>query len=672
VLQHRYQSSTEQRLRAMAPPALDMAPPLSPPPPQNPLSIRPAKQQRPYPEYPIKIPPEKQGKALELYNTLKLAEMLAQNDTATHNDGYLLAPGPSTARSVTSQTSSRHNGAQSTSASAYDGTTDFGGSVVSFDQSPPSTIEFTAFTGKKVKPRKRKRLGPTARAKAALVRYLGSCWPCRSRRVPVSNILVDDNFELCSDCDQCPLDHHDIQCLENLRLLMPKEETRPEPQPSPLSAASGSSQKTARSVTKQEPAPSTSDSALLGIGAQLPDIEMDLDLDDILSTGPQGNYDRTQAERPAPATLNRVAPNLSIINPNPYAAFQHGALFSLGCLRNGQFHCQHLELCQQRLSTAEELQFHFATSHFEFTRIDPAHRYICSNCKSVSLSPVDPCKCPTLEFIELWICGHFIKRQWYQRDGSDGSDFQGYHPGSNDFDPYGGPNPNSPWDPSMNQRHFGTGGNSQGHFSFQGGNTYERTGNQGFGWNASNGSGSGSNPYQANFLGAWQMAWDGQYKSQIFCLKTQHQDRRLMSLLILLLLLSAIIFGFSNDWIITKARMTIPRAAAGIRSHLPALGFFIIMASIAMCLSIQHLTFRRARCVSITILVLDDLVHKHADDFQRELDVLFTLLRTALCRLHADQSDLNILCVVSPAYDGKGGNEFTLTPHTKHELQRPP
>lgn len=183
IIQHRFSIFNKPQLRKMPPHALDMTTQSSSPHPHP-----PPRPQQPYPEYPIKIPPDKQGKALELYITLKLAELLAQNDPATHNDGYLLAPGPSTAHSVTSRTSSHRNGAPSTSASAYEGTTDFGGSVVSFDQNAPSMIEFTAYTGKKVKPRKRKRLNPTARAKAALVRYLGSCWPCRQRRVPVSTM----------------------------------------------------------------------------------------------------------------------------------------------------------------------------------------------------------------------------------------------------------------------------------------------------------------------------------------------------------------------------------------------------------------------------------------------------------------------------------------------------
>jgi hypothetical protein len=171
--------------------------------PHNPLSIRISKQQskqsiqqvpssssqQPRPEYPIKIPPEKQARALELYNTLKLAEYMAENEPATHNDGYLLAP--STARSVKSQTSSKGRGAPSTSASMYDTMTDYG-SVVSFDQSPISATEFMSYNGKKVKTRQRKRLTPTGRAKAALVRYLGSCLPCRSRRVPVSHTILPD------------------------------------------------------------------------------------------------------------------------------------------------------------------------------------------------------------------------------------------------------------------------------------------------------------------------------------------------------------------------------------------------------------------------------------------------------------------------------------------------
>jgi len=460
---------------------------------------------------------------------------------------------------------------------------------------------------------------------------------------------------------------------------MPKEEVAPEPQPSPLSAASSSSQRTARSVTKQEPPSSTAVSDdFLGIGAQLlpelPATDFDTQLDmDLLSSGQGGSYDNTQAQRPPPATLDFLAPDLPIVNPNPYATFLHGALFSLGCLRDGLFHCQHLQICPQRFNTADELQQHFASAHFEFTRIDPAHRYICSICNRTSLYPTDACSCPTPDpdTIELWICGHFIKRQWFQRDNSDGTDFQGYQPGSNYFDSpsFGGGNGGGPWNPNMNNRGSFGGGLNQGPFNHQGG--YGRTANRSFGWDNSNGSGSGSNQYRGSFLGTRQRAFDGQYSFQIWCSKAQPKSWHVKPLILVVLLLFTITFAFSHDWTITKAQMAIPRAAAAIRSHLPVVGFVILMASIVVPLATIHLTARRARCVSTTI-VLDHLVKKHADDIQRDLDALCKLLHSLLCRLHTDHLDLNILCVVSCAYDTKGGDDFTLMPATKHELQRPP
>jgi len=154
---------------------------------------------------------------------------------------------------------------------------------------------------------------------------------------------------------------------------------------------------------------------------------------------------------------------------------------------------------------------------------------------------------------------------------------------------------NFPWDPNMNNGNFGGRGNNQGHYNYQGGNMYGRTGIQGYGWNASPGSGSGSNQYQGNFFGARQLARDSQYTLQIWCLKGQQKARCLNFLLLLLLLLLVVSFGFTHDWIISKARMAIPRAAASIRSHLPVVGFVTLIASVAMCLSIKHLTVQRVR-----------------------------------------------------------------------------
>jgi hypothetical protein len=163
---------------------------------------------RPYPVHPILIPPEKLQKALKLYSTYRLAEALAQTQsdpqsTTSYYDGSRLDV-PGYAQSITSHTSSRHRAASITT-STYDAVTDLS-SVVSFDEdeSPSSAKaraqgDLLSFDGKVVKQRARKRLSPTAKAKAALVRYLGSCWVCRSRRVSVSLSCLDYNVRIYSD-----------------------------------------------------------------------------------------------------------------------------------------------------------------------------------------------------------------------------------------------------------------------------------------------------------------------------------------------------------------------------------------------------------------------------------------------------------------------------------------
>jgi len=148
----------------------------------------------------------------------------------------------------------------------------------------------------------------------------------------------------------------------------------------------------------------------------------------------------------------------------------------------------------------------------------------------------------------------------------------------------------------MNNGGFGGAGTNPGPGNYQGGNTYGGTGNQAYGYDGSNGSGSVGNQFQANiFGGARQMALNGPHTFRILFANGQHKGRRLRFLILLMLLLVAIAFGFTHDWIISKARMAIPRAAGGIRSHLPVMGFVGIFASIATCLSVKHLTVQRVR-----------------------------------------------------------------------------
>lgn len=136
--------------------------------------------------YPIPIPLSKLTKAVKLYTLYRYEEGLAQRHGPAHADPLL---SPATAQSATSRSSRVYTPSAS---SAYDGFTDRS-SLLSFteEESGPSgqgngTADLIAFNGKRVKHRVRKPLSPIAKAKAALIRCLGSCASCRSRRVPVS------------------------------------------------------------------------------------------------------------------------------------------------------------------------------------------------------------------------------------------------------------------------------------------------------------------------------------------------------------------------------------------------------------------------------------------------------------------------------------------------------
>src|ERR1700709_2514199 len=137
--------------------------------------------QQPYPTYPIPIPPEKFDRAVTLFGRLRLAEGLAQRaqePASTYDGSHLDIPGRSGPPSIAS--SGPHTPSATTS-NYGGGTTDMS-SVVSFeDNESPSSVtanastELVSYNGKRVKQRIRRVLSPTGKAKAALIRHLGSC-----------------------------------------------------------------------------------------------------------------------------------------------------------------------------------------------------------------------------------------------------------------------------------------------------------------------------------------------------------------------------------------------------------------------------------------------------------------------------------------------------------------
>lgn len=145
-------------------------------------------QQPPTPVYPLRIPPQKMKKAVILYSVwcrAKEADIVStQLDRNSSQIVGAMRPHPQHlglspfSPSPTSPTASSHDGASE--------------SLIDFAEnesisSETGHFELTSHTGELVKPpRKRKNLNPTAKAKAALVRYLGACVVCRFRRVHVS------------------------------------------------------------------------------------------------------------------------------------------------------------------------------------------------------------------------------------------------------------------------------------------------------------------------------------------------------------------------------------------------------------------------------------------------------------------------------------------------------
>jgi len=394
---------------------------------------------------------------------------------------------------------------------------------------------------------------------------------------------------------------------------------------------------------------------------------------------PGAGYE-SQPEISAPATLYDISRDIPI-DQGPYSTHQDGHPVAIGVLRNGFYVCQHEHLrglCEQVWNDPEELQLHFELAHFSFIRNNPAHRYICFVCKGLNNYDVGLClNCGTNGPIELWIYGTYIRTPSYPRQSSDGHDSHRFinPPGScyqsSSFTVPTVPNMDFQWDRGMNDGNFG-GGTNQGQFDFRDGNAYGGPGSQGYGYDPSNASGSGSNNYQGNmFGGARQMRQNSPFTFRVLYAKAQQRSRGQTLFLVFLLLLILTLFSFTHDWVIAKAKMGIPRAAAGFRNHLPMMGFVGIVASFAICLSMKHLAVqrvRRARCVSITV-ILDDLAYKCTDDTLRDLVVLCMLLRILLSRSSAGQHQI-LISAAKDIYDkaGPGMNDLMLMPLTSHDI----
>lgn len=574
---------------------------------QRQSSSPPNPPQQPYPVYPIPISSEKFPKALKLYNKYWYAKGLAQRvqePQSAIGPDHLNIPLPARARSLTSHGSSRAY-TPSVSNSAYDGVTE---SVVSFtgEESPGSatpngSTELISYTGERVKQRIRRPLSPVTKAKAALIRHLGSCSICRGRRVP------------------CPFEHHDIDSLEKARQAKDRTRQRAKSLQQSRSSNASSSNRTSGAVPADQPASGGSlgqMTSLLGVGGVgQADQFQDIPSSDSAQTDSQASTYATEADllaeiashRDVPGLANLTMPTMPLPNIDPYTGYQNGQMIALGVVRGGFFFCAHLDgLCHHPFADAEALQTHFET-HFAYNRITPAHRYICSYCQNMNNFPSGSCSnCGMEGTIEMWIYGHFIRMPTYQHYKPDGQDFvwnnssapfyssMGYGTGNMDFG-FGGGMDNG-------NGNFTTGGMNQGgYYNFQDNNNFGDPSSQGDNGNGYNTPRSGGYP---PFQGTWtrNRAKASPFTARHWFAKALQTYRHHKFLLLTLLLLVAFTLLFqAHEWLLVEVRKFTP---ISLLSHpnLPVFGFVGVLASFAMCyaywsvkkLGVQRV--RRAQC----------------------------------------------------------------------------
>lgn len=390
---------------------------------------------------------------------------------------------------------------------------------------------------------------------------------------------------------QCPLRHHDVDSLAQSTL----QGHRSRSQNQSLSSLPTSSQHTP--VQEQPPASSniSQNHDLAGIGGnsqvleELGPISTTLDIQ-----SPGGAYGSTHTQMTDTLSLDLVG--------SAQGEYQDADMFFIGVQRDIRYYCQHAnDVCNQNFATQDELEDHFATSHFAYTRTKPAHCHICSKCNKAQGNPFNLlCEhCGIGSSIELWIYGHTIRPPSFQRYTPDGQDFQSFM-SSSQAPLYTASSFNFSdmnWDLDMGNT--GLDGNFNADSFDMGGNMYGDPGGYSYDPSASD---VGGNQFQGNadnIFGAPQMSADiqGGFAMQSFKLRrniSPHNNTLLVSLLLLLLVFGSV-----------KARTKFLEASNIVHAHLPVISFLSIAASIAVSISVKHYfvhRLRRSQHVSSTFL----------------------------------------------------------------------
>lgn len=292
---------------------------------------------------------------------------------------------------------------------------------------------------------------------------------------------------------------------------------------------------------------------------------------------------------------------------DPYASYQDGQMLALGVLRD-YYVCQHLGgLCEQCFETAAELEEHFETAHFEFNRLNPSYRCICSKCHGWSSALAASCQqCHAEGLMEVWIYGNFIRTPFFQRFPPDGHDpFKMEISSLLPFlSSYEAPGTESPFGPGSGDAPGFNGGMNHGGYDYYGQNTYQAPNSPGHGFDVRGPPPSGSYNNHGSRSAAFQVeARSNQVGMSYWYSKAVHIYQRFKLILVpILLLVSLTAFVGIHQGLIMKLQSFQPRPI------LPAIGFVGVLASFvagyafwsAKDLGVQRNGVHSLPCVSIT------------------------------------------------------------------------
>jgi len=556
--------------------------PLSPQRQAPPLSrSSPSSRNSSTPTRPKPIPLHKLRKAVKLYTEYELAKKLEQQQpTPIYSGGQLNVPAPGSSRSAPTGTGSRAFPASRTN-SAYGGTPD-PSSIIDFvdndgNTSPDGRVHEgrSVYNGRTIRQRSRRQLTPAERAKAALIRHLVACSDCHGRSV------------------SCQVEHHDVAAilrerrrLENQGMAStvrrPHSRSQPPLQRPVTTISHASSHDPMRSVsTGQIPEGVGMTNLFIGLGendhflhttspTSASDPQSPSHFPDLL-TGIQAR-ETGQLPFGAPNSLELTRLGLQI--NAPVTGYRDGALFVIGVQRPQGFACAFNSSegeCLQFSEDPEMLQIHFELQHFPFTRIDPAHRYVCGNCGNFSNLPVNLCLACRRELTcETRIYGRYINTSLDEPFTTDDQGpFPPFSPNTHDFLGSGFDFQNNQ---SMNHGNgMGSGDNGNmnqgGGFSYDSNNQFQSSNTHGGSngnSNSSRNSQAGDFQFQANQFSINAVV-EGSF--DYFHAKGRQKLHR-HRLLAITLIISALFIFQAYSWIITKAQTATDMSCVGFGSML--------------------------------------------------------------------------------------------------------